>query len=384
MFLLNALARWRRGPSPADRRDKQAACPGEDALARLHTVEQLQRILVRERARADRTGDRFAVVAFAPRERQGARATWHCLARIFGERLRLTDDAGWLDEQRLAAVLPGTDAAGAWTVADELCRRFPEEIPPPLCTVYSYSGDRPQRGTQNSERGTTEVPRSEEPASQNGSEVPQRRRTAPLESFFVQRTPLWKRLLDVVGASLGLVLLAPVFAVIAGAIKLTSPGPVFFGQWRNGRGGKPFVMWKFRSMVADAESRKQDLLALNEQDGPAFKIKRDPRITRVGRFLRATSLDELPQLWNVLKGEMSLVGPRPMDCAETVHCASWQRQRLDVTPGLTCIWQVRGRSAVSFATWMRMDIRYIRSRSLWQDLKLLLQTVPVVLLRRGV
>src|SRR5262249_30144394 len=139
----------------------------------------------------------------------------------------------------------------------------------------------------------------------------------------------------------------------------------------------------FRTMFANAEARKHELLALNEQDGPAFKMKNDPRVTGIGWFLRSTSIDELPQLWNILRGDMSLVGPRPLPCAETANCADWQRQRLDATPGRTCIWQVHGRSRVSFAEWVRMDVRYIRSRSLWRDLVLLLLTVPAVLLRRG-
>jgi lipopolysaccharide/colanic/teichoic acid biosynthesis glycosyltransferase len=148
-------------------------------------------------------------------------------------------------------------------------------------------------------------------------------------------------------------------------------------------GGKPFIMYKFRTMVMTAERQQEQLMALNEQQGPVFKIRNDPRITRLGRLLRTTSIDELPQLWNVLKGEMSLVGPRPPLEKEVRQYQRWQRQRLDVTPGLTCIWQVQGRSTIAFTEWMRMDLRYVRSRSILRDIGLLLRTVPAVLFRRG-
>jgi lipopolysaccharide/colanic/teichoic acid biosynthesis glycosyltransferase len=136
-------------------------------------------------------------------------------------------------------------------------------------------------------------------------------------------------------------------------------------------------------MCVDAEAKKQELKAQSEQDGPAFKIKADPRITKIGKILRETSLDELPQLWNVVKGDMSLVGPRPLPVDESDECDVWQRRRLDVTPGLTCIWQVKGRSRVTFDEWVRMDISYIRRRKLFHDLLILVQTIPAVLLRRG-
>ena len=152
---------------------------------------------------------------------------------------------------------------------------------------------------------------------------------------------------------------------------------------RAGLGGRPFTILKFRTMTADAEVQKAALRPLSERDGPAFKLSRDPRVTAVGRILRQTSIDELPQLWNVLRGEMSLVGPRPLPLDESDECARWQRHRLDVTPGLTCIWQVHGRSTVTFDEWMRMDMQYIESRSFWQDVKILAMTVPAVLLKRG-
>jgi lipopolysaccharide/colanic/teichoic acid biosynthesis glycosyltransferase len=186
-----------------------------------------------------------------------------------------------------------------------------------------------------------------------------------------------------VGAAAGLIVFSPVFAVAALAIKLSDPGPVFFCQRRAGLGGRPFKIVKFRTMCVNAEAQKQALRARSEQDGPAFKLKHDPRVTGIGRLLRKTSLDELPQLWNVLRGDMSLVGPRPLPIDEQGNAERWQQTRLDVTPGLTCIWQIKGRSTVTFAEWVRMDVSYIRRRTIWHDVKILFQTVPAVLLRRG-
>jgi lipopolysaccharide/colanic/teichoic acid biosynthesis glycosyltransferase len=202
-----------------------------------------------------------------------------------------------------------------------------------------------------------------------------------MEPLFAKPMRGWKRCIDIVGAVTASLVLSPVLIGAAIAIRLTSRGPILFGQMRSGCGGAPFLMYKFRSMVVDAEARKKELLARSEQDGPAFKLRSDPRVTPVGRFLRSTSIDELPQLWNVLKGQMSLVGPRPLPCDETANCHSWHRRRVDVTPGMTCIWQLRGRSMVSFDDWVRMDICYIQKLSLLGDLRLLLGTLPVVLWR---
>jgi lipopolysaccharide/colanic/teichoic acid biosynthesis glycosyltransferase len=167
------------------------------------------------------------------------------------------------------------------------------------------------------------------------------------------------------------------------AIKISSRGPILFAQERAGLGGRPFTMFKFRTMVENADAIKPQLMHLNQQDGPAFKIKDDPRVTAVGRLLRSTSIDELPQLWNVLRGDMSLVGPRPLPINESLGCRDWHRRRVDVTPGLTCIWQVEGRSQVAFDEWMRMDLQYIRRRRPFEDLRLLLHTIRVVLSGKG-
>ena len=189
-----------------------------------------------------------------------------------------------------------------------------------------------------------------------------------------------KRLMDIIGSSLGLLLASPIMLIVAILIKLEDPkGPILFSQVRNREYPKTFKMYKFRSMYVDAEERLQDLMHLNEQSGPAFKIKDDPRITKIGKFIRKTSLDELPQLFNVLKGDMSLVGPRPAIPREVEQYTAYQKQRLFVKPGLTCIWQVSGRNNIEFDQWVELDIEYIKTRSLWLDIKLILLTIPALL-----
>lgn len=188
-----------------------------------------------------------------------------------------------------------------------------------------------------------------------------------------------KRLIDIVGSLCGIILLSPLFLIVAVLIKLEDPkGKVFFAQERNGRYPKTFKMYKFRSMVHNAEDLLKDLMDRNEQTGPVFKINDDPRITKVGKFIRRTSIDELPQLFNVLKGDMSLVGPRPPIPHEVDQYNSYQMQRLAVKPGLTCIWQVSGRNNIGFDEWVEMDIEYIKTRNLWLDIKLIFKTVGVL------
>lgn len=188
-----------------------------------------------------------------------------------------------------------------------------------------------------------------------------------------------KRCFDVLGALLGLIILAPLFLIIALAIRMEDGGYAFYRQDRNGLNGKVFHMYKFRSMCMDAEQMHQSLLKKNELDGPAFKLKNDPRVTKVGRFIRRTSLDELPQLVNILKGEMSFVGPRPLPTYETAQCNDYQKQRLLVKPGLTCYWQCSGRNNVSFDEWIELDLKYIKEASLWIDFKIMCKTVVSVI-----
>lgn len=189
-----------------------------------------------------------------------------------------------------------------------------------------------------------------------------------------------KRSIDIIGSLIGLIILSPIFILIAILIKIEDPnGPIFFKQVRVGKEETEFQMYKFRSMVSDAEERLKDLLTLNEVSGAMFKMKEDPRITRIGKFIRKTSIDELPQLWNVLKGDMSLVGPRPPLLREVVEYSSYDRQRLLVIPGCTGLWQVSGRSNLNFDQMVMLDLKYIENRTFWIDLKIIFKTVLMII-----
>ena len=206
-------------------------------------------------------------------------------------------------------------------------------------------------------------------------------RTAPTISWEL----VTKRAIDVAGSFSLLLLTSLPILIIALLVRWTSPGPVIFWQNRSGLHGRPFRMFKFRSMVTNAEQARAELESMNEMTGPVFKVKNDPRVTPLGRFLRRTSLDELPQLWNVLRGEMSLVGPRPLPLYETANFGDIsQRRRMSVRPGLTCLWQVRGRNQITdFKDWVRLDLEYIDRWSIWLDIEILFRTIPVVLFGWG-
>ena len=322
-----------------------------------------------ERDRSDRSGLPFSLLAFKPilgaKRSQGMDAKIKLLGEFLRRRLRNIDKFGMIDGQSIAVILPYTPAVGAWRVADDIesyCLDIDLDL---QFTVYSYPS--PPMDDFNSVAG--------------GAAVMEGRTVLGMESLFCKKMPLWKRGLDLLASAAGLLVVGPVIAAGALAVKLESPGPMFYSQSRRGLGGKPFRVYKLRSMYIDADERKQELMAKNEQDGPAFKIVKDPRITRVGRFIRATSIDELPQLLNVLRGEMSMVGPRPLPCDEADGCEPWQFRRHDVTPGITCYWQTRAQKYVPFAKWMRMDLAYIRMSGLWTDVKLIVKTIPAVLFR---
>jgi lipopolysaccharide/colanic/teichoic acid biosynthesis glycosyltransferase len=387
----------------------------------LLSPEQMAIAVQRETSRADRNGGEFALALFRVRSNDRSSLSTVRLAKTILRRVRATDDVGWYDDQFLAALLPDTSPTGARQFAEQVLALVSGRAPKPLCKVYCYpatwfnpeeeqaraalldpqlrmSGGMPaipRNGVQNI-FPTALDPTAGSPLNGNGSTLPipadgltQRSGTVnvsdvrPLESLLVKPLPMWKRSVDVIGALLLLLIASPVMILAVLLVRISGPGPIVFKQQRAGLGGRPFRIYKFRTMCNDAEAKQAQLKHRNEQDGPAFKIANDPRITRIGQLLRTTSIDELPQLVNVLKGDMTLVGPRPLPIGESEQCAGWYRRRLDVTPGLTCIWQIKGRSQVSFCDWVRMDVAYIRRRTLLTDLRILFQTIPAVLLRRG-
>lgn len=335
----------------------------------MHAENDFRYLFETERLRADRGESAFSLVTMnfsSDGELDGCKSA---VTNVIHDRIREVDECGVLSAGRLGLLAPNTSRQGADALVADLLARFPNSVPRPTIEIREHgamadsrSGDRTR---SRGDRRTT-------------------RRAQADTSAFTAPMPRWKRLIDVVGAACGIMVLLPLFALVSALIKLTSTGPVFYAQQRTGRAGKKFWIYKFRTMSVDAESQRDELLHLNEQDGPAFKIEHDPRITRIGHWLRSTSVDELPQLWNILKGDMSFVGPRPLPCEEADGCEPWQRRRLGVTPGLTCTWQVQDRSnPVPFADWMRMDIRYVRSVSLLKDVKLVLKTAGFLFGRRN-
>ncbi|MFO7905595.1 MAG: sugar transferase [Planctomycetota bacterium] len=340
---------------------------------------RFQRVLRYERLRSDRSRLAFSLIVLSFDEDEPLWAGPPVIRTVM-DRIRSTDRAGVLPDGRLGIIAPYTPEANARVLAEDLVARLSSEKHPPAVEIHEYTptakSETPEAGLI--ERWTTECGSAWDG---NGRDGNARNLLDPIESATARPTPKWKRILDVMGSVTGLLLLSPLFLIVSVAIKCTSKGPIIFPQLRTGVEGRPFWIYKFRTMVDHAEEQKQFLLQFNEQDGPAFKIKCDPRTTRVGHFLRRTTIDELPQLWNVLRGDMSLVGPRPLPCDELDACAGWQRRRLSVKPGLTCTWQVqRNRNDIHFDDWMRMDLHYIERMSPGMDFAVLLLTLRAVLL----
>lgn len=360
MSLVKLLERWSNSPLQEN----------HPVLTFLHSTVHFQSILECERMRSDRSGNRFALAVFT----LSSKPETVELARTLERRLRATDHAGFLGDNQIGVILWDTAEDGAWEFVGAL-REHHAPLPLPPFQVFLYPTHLPP--------GTNDKSGEHKQSFDPVSDMLGVKAARPLEDLFVKPLPAWKRGVDIVGAVVGLIVLSPLLLCTALLIKATSRGPILFQQKRDGLGGKPFMIYKFRTMYTDAEARQAELRKQSEQDGPAFKLKDDPRITPPGRFLRKTCIDELPQLWNVLKGDMTLVGPRPLDSRESNQISGWGRRRLEVTPGLTCIWQVHGKSRVTFSEWMRMDLRYIRARTFFHDIKLVFHTLLQIIQRKA-
>lgn len=394
----------------------------------LYNPDQIGAVLRRERARSDRQHCGFSIVLFRLDLKTFHERPLIRLATVLLRLIRETDELGRYDQHTLCAVLPDTDPVGASILIARVRRATAGKGYEPISTIYTYPDpedpkdpprsrprDRIDVDSSDGSGGLASVvtERRHEVGVMRGSggvevevgslseslpsvavldePAPAPQPSADIElmpahsmsELFAEPLPAWKRALDIAVSSVAILVSSPLMIGAAIGIKLSSPGPVIFRQKRTGLGGQPFLIYKFRTMCIDAEKKQAALRALSEQDGPAFKLKNDPRIFPLGRLLRKTSVDELPQLFNVLKGDMTLVGPRPLPVHEADAVLQWQARRHDVTPGLTCTWQVEGRSRVKFEEWMRMDMRYARKRNLLKDLALVFKTVPAVLMRRG-
>ncbi|HOL96082.1 MAG TPA: sugar transferase [bacterium] len=376
----------------------------------LRTTGEIRRILDQERHRSDRNGHALSLLVFPFEDTEDALGK-HChFLHLLLRRVRCYDVAGWYDHSHIVVILPYTSAQGARKVAEDLAQQMAPVYDPLPYTVYSYPEDwldshhipssQERAGLESAAKNrlTGPVVPADSVFSpgkrQNGAgspsffiPLPMQRRmnmkpAADPSDLFVERLPVWKRGVDVVCALAALVVLSPILVAVAAAVKWTSPGPVFFVQERTGHNCRRFKMYKFRTMVDGAQGMLDKVWHLNEMNGPLIKIEKDPRLTPIGYWLRKTSLDELPQLVNVLKGDMTLIGPRALSPLPSQY-QRWQLYRFKVVPGLACAWQAERRGDVDFNEWMRSDVKYVRNISLWNDFRLLVRTFLGVVLCRG-
>ena len=341
------------------------------ALLSVHSEKRFRAAVEKERLRTHRNGNPFSLLIFQPNNGKSPDAEFQKLVKFLTNRLRATDEIGWYSENALSVLLPDTNEAGAKILAEVVSQHVHTDLL--SIEIQSYP--------KISEPGQSSGDIHHDPNFNNGNTVSRNRQYQVfnfIDDRFVAPSPKWKRVLDIFGASLGMILLLPVFLSIGVYIKFVSPGPVFFTQERIGFRKRKFVIWKFRTMHLEAETKthedylstliKNDTAAMEKLDGV------DPRIIPLGRLIRATGLDELPQLLNVLLGDMSLVGPRPCMPYEAAQYAMWQHKRFDSKPGLTGLWQVSGKNRTSFVEMMRLDIRYGRCRTIVKDILIMFKT----------
>lgn len=348
-------------------------------MSKIYSKKEFTAILNRERARSDRTGQVFSIIIFELEVLNGLKNVIEVLDHLIRQRIRSCDEIGWVGEMRLGTLLPGTSKEGAQKLADDFCDSvFPGKFQAKyiILTYPSNWIDDSQDGTRSDDTDIPQHPRVEKWAKVNETVVNE------LGSFLPNRMPLWKRAMDICGSILGLTLLLPVFLLIAMYIKKVSPGPVFFKQERIGFLGRPFTCWKFRTMGVNAEIsvHSQYYSELMQSNNSMKKLDgNDTRVIPYGVLMRKTGLDELPQLFNVLIGDMSLIGPRPCIRYEADQYQLWQRRRFEAVPGLTGLWQVSGKNRTTFNEMMRYDISYAMKKSLLLDIGILLKTLPAVI-----
>ena len=362
--------------------------PGRESLNGIPSQEEFSRILERERERSDRSGQGFSLVVFEYGANNSHTDELRILRDcILSRRVRAIDEVGWFKEGSIATMLALTSPDGARKFAKDVVNGIPAGTEAPICRVFTYPSSWISRGNgdgegRNDSNDETLRPNDSRASTQPVS-APSRFESERFEKIMGRPIPLWKRFLDILGALVGLILSSPLFLLIALFIKIISPGPVFFRQERVGYLGRRFTFWKFRTMHVnnDATGHKQYLSHLIVGDAPMVKLDdgRDPRIIPFGLLLRSTCLDEMPQLFNVLMGDMSLVGPRPCLPYEAEEYLQWHARRFDIVPGMTGLWQVSGKNRLTFKEMIRLDIRYSRFMSPWLDAKILLLTGPAIL-----
>ncbi len=359
----------------------------------LLTASQFNREVARERIRATRRAIPFCIVSIELKGRGHLRRRGRVLTRLLHRNLRVTDHKARVGKNKFAVLLVDTPEMGGRVVLDRLTQLFEKQNLKAELNLrvhdpegFDRDDDSQGFGRESDYSAGGETRRCDDAEGTRWLRVESADVEITAEDPMIPQPYLRmavKRGVDIIGASVGLIVTSPLIIGSMIAVKLTSPGPALFTQTREGWRGKPFTIYKLRTMVLDAEKIQINLRDSSQRDGPAFKIKKDPRVIRVGHFLRITCIDELPQLWNVLLGDMSLVGPRPLPWHESRACDRWHRRRLDVRPGLTCYWQVNKQKAETFDDWMRMDLRYVDEANLINDLRLIAQTVTVPILGRG-
>jgi lipopolysaccharide/colanic/teichoic acid biosynthesis glycosyltransferase len=349
-------------------------------LIKIHSSKEFRTLLERERARSNRNGREFSVVVFYLDNLNHHNEELVHFIHVLTNRIRSTEEIGWLKEnESIGIILPDTAFDGAKNLAHELCVLIKRSSTPPAHKVYSY----PRHWFLDIHKGSHQSGEKKTASNLDSAKIQISKKSLNgLEPSLAPQIPVWKRIIDITGAFVGLILLSPVFLFIAILIKTVSPGPVFFKQERIGFLGRPFIFWKFRTMKThtDPSLHQEHVSKLMNNGTPLTKLdEHDPRIIPFGKIMRKSGLDELPQLINVFRGEMSLIGPRPDLPYAIGQYMPWQKKREEALPGLTGLWQVKGKNRTTFNEMVRLDINYVEKRSFWLDLNILLHTVPAII-----